>query len=68
MRFGRDALMMLQMARYQTLLVVLASVIALILVAMRANRNDKHPKLGALLWVFAITLLVWGVMVSFAPA
>ena len=47
---------------------VLASVIAMVLIAMRVNRSDKHPSLGAFLWVFAITLLVWGVMVTIATS
>jgi hypothetical protein len=56
------------MAQYQTILVVLMGVIAMILIAMRVNRDGKHPTLGALLWICAVTLLVWGVMVTVATS
>jgi hypothetical protein len=40
------------------------SVVAvLILLAVRANRNDRHPMMSAFLWALAITVFVWGALV-----
>jgi hypothetical protein len=49
-----------------TLYAAIAIVAALALVAVRSNRNDKHPYVSAFSWMSALTLLVWTVMVWFA--
>jgi hypothetical protein len=41
----------------------IATVAALMLLGVKLNRNDRHPILGAFLWICALTLLVWGLMI-----
>ena len=43
----------------------LAIVVALMLLAGKANHNDKHPGVAAFLWMSAITVLVWFILVDF---
>jgi hypothetical protein len=54
------------MPRDLTIFAALAIVAALILLAVRSNRHDKHPAISAFSWMSAITVLVWIVMVWLA--
>lgn len=40
-------------------LLALSVVAALVLLARRINRNERHPSIGTALWVVALVLLVW---------
>jgi hypothetical protein len=51
------------MPRDPTIYAALAIVAALILLAVRSNRHDKHPAISAFSWMSAITVFVWTVMV-----
>jgi hypothetical protein len=46
-----------------TIYLAIAIVGALIFLAVRSNRNDKHPAISAFAWICAITVFVWAVMV-----
>jgi hypothetical protein len=39
-----------------------AVIAVLVLLAITTNRNGKRPVVGALLWMCAITVLVWAVL------
>jgi hypothetical protein len=41
----------------------IAVVAALIFLAVRSNRNDKHPAISAFAWTSAVTMFVWTVLV-----
>jgi hypothetical protein len=43
-----------------------AIVAALIFLAVKSNRKDKHPAISAFAWMSAITVFVWAVMVWLA--
>jgi hypothetical protein len=46
-----------------TIFLAIAIVAALIFLAVRSNRNDKHPAISAFAWISAITVFVWAVLV-----
>jgi hypothetical protein len=54
------------MARDLTIYLTIGIVTALILIAVRVNRDDEHPTISAFLWICAITLFVWAIMVWLA--
>jgi bacteriorhodopsin len=49
-----------------TLYAAIAIVAALVLIAVRSNRKDKHPAISAFAWICAITVFVWTAMVWLA--
>jgi hypothetical protein len=50
------------MPRDPTIYLAIAVVGALSFLAVRVNRNDKHPAISAFAWICAITVFVWAVM------